>query len=198
MTRTNRAAIAAAGLYTITASRAALAVEPEPGLPQLDITTWPSQLLWLALVFGCGYLFMWLVVTPKIGSVLEARQARIKRDLADAKRATKKAQNVRESYEAGLEKARDEAAKYARNATAAAAKATAEAEAQSAEKTAKMMGAAEVELAKARTQAENNITAVAAEIAIDVAARLAGVNVTPQQAGTAVRDCAKALKKEAG
>ena len=46
----------------------------EPGLPQLDITTWPSQLFWLVIVFSTGYLVMAKIVIPKIGAVLEERR----------------------------------------------------------------------------------------------------------------------------
>ena len=45
----------------------------EPGLPQLDIDTWPSQLFWLVVLFGVGYLVMAKMVTPRIGAVLEER-----------------------------------------------------------------------------------------------------------------------------
>ena len=41
------------------------------GLPQLDITTWPSQVFWLVVVFAIGYVFISRMVTPKIGSFLK-------------------------------------------------------------------------------------------------------------------------------
>ncbi|MDA0332531.1 MAG: hypothetical protein O3C30_05120, partial [Proteobacteria bacterium] len=45
------------------------------GLPQLDISTWPSQLFWLVVLFTAGYTLMAKFVTPRIGSVLEERRA---------------------------------------------------------------------------------------------------------------------------
>ena len=33
------------------------------GLPQMDITTFPSQLFWLVITFAILYIFMWRVVT---------------------------------------------------------------------------------------------------------------------------------------
>ena len=58
-------------------SLAHAAGDSEPGLPQLKVETWPSQLFWLAVIFAVGYIFMSRVVTPRIGSVLEERRERL-------------------------------------------------------------------------------------------------------------------------
>ncbi|HEX2524973.1 MAG TPA: hypothetical protein VHL31_01560 [Geminicoccus sp.] len=65
------------------------------GLPQLDASTFPSQIFWLAVSF---LLLFWLFRTkalPRVGAVLETRQNRI---AADLDRATK----LREEAEAAL------------------------------------------------------------------------------------------------
>ena len=51
------------------------------GLPQLDITTWPSQLFWLVVTFVIGYFLISLLVAPSISSVLENRSNKISDDL---------------------------------------------------------------------------------------------------------------------
>ena len=55
------------------------------GLPQLDISTWPNQLLWLAATFLVSYLLMAKVITPRIGTVLNNRRQTIFDDLKRAK-----------------------------------------------------------------------------------------------------------------
>jgi F-type H+-transporting ATPase subunit b len=69
--------------------------ETSAGLPQLDPSSFPSQIFWLAVSF---LLLFWLFKTkalPRVGEVLESRQDRI---AADLDRATK----LREEAEAAL------------------------------------------------------------------------------------------------
>ena len=46
--------------------------------------TFPSQLLWLAIIFGLFYLFLKRVALPRVGSILEVRSQRIAQDLDQA------------------------------------------------------------------------------------------------------------------
>lgn len=187
------AAVATATLVTGIGTLAHAAGESEPGLPQLKVDTWPSQLFWLAVVFGIGYIFMSRVVTPRIGSVLEERRTRLDDDLTRAREASAEAAQTRTEYEASLEEARADAAEFARKAAAdAQAKADA-AEAKAAKRMATKIGKAETKLAADRAEAEGNITAVAAEAAIDTAAQIAGVKATKAQAEKAVKAVAKDL-----
>ena len=187
------AAVATATLVTSIGTLAHAAGESEPGLPQLKVDTWPSQLFWLAVVFGIGYIFMSRVVTPRIGSVLEERRTRLDDDLTRAREASAEAAQTRTEYEASLEEARADAAEFARKAAVdAQAKADA-AEAKAAKRMATKIGKAETKLAADRAEAEGNITAVAAEAAIDTAAQIAGVKATKAQAEKAVKAVAKDL-----
>ena len=80
------------------------------GLPQLDITTWPSQLFWLVVTFLIGYFFISLLVAPSISSVLENRSTKIADDLETAKQAQDNAKDVYNSYEESLREAKSQAA----------------------------------------------------------------------------------------
>ena len=193
------AAVATATLVAGIGSLAHAAGDSEPGLPQLQVDTWPSQLFWLAVVFGIGYIFMARVVTPRIGSVLEERRTRLDDDLTRAREASAEAAQTRTEYEASLDEARSDAAEFARKAAAdAQAKADA-AEAKAGKRMATKIGKAETKLAADRVEAEGNITAIAAEAAIDTAAQIAGVKATKAQAEKAVKAVAKDLAmQEAG
>jgi F-type H+-transporting ATPase subunit b len=193
------AAVATASLVAGIGSLAHAAGDSEPGLPQLKVDTWPSQLFWLTVVFGIGYIFMARVVTPRIGSVLEERRTRLDDDLTRAREASAEAAQTRTEYEASLDEARSDAAEFARKAAAdAQAKADA-AEAKAGKRMATKIGKAETKLAADRAEAEGNITAIAAEAAIDTAAQIAGVKATKAQAEKAVKAVAKDLAmQEAG
>ena len=193
------AAVATASLVAGIGSLAHAAGDSEPGLPQLKVDSWPSQLFWLTVVFGIGYIFMARVVTPRIGSVLEERRTRLDDDLTRAREASAEAAQTRTEYEASLDEARSDAAEFARKAAAdAQAKADA-AEAKAGKRMATKIGKAETKLAADRAEAEGNITAIAAEAAIDTAAQIAGVKATKAQAEKAVKAVAKDLAmQEAG
>ena len=163
------------------------------GLPQLDITTWPSQVFWLVVVFAIGYVFISRMVTPKIGSVLEERRDRLEDDLGRAREASAEASQVRADYEAALESARNEAAEFSRKAANEAQQAADQANAKAAKKMATKVANAETKLAAARAEAEENLVAVATEAAMDTAKQLAGVKATKAQAEKAVKAAAKDL-----
>jgi F-type H+-transporting ATPase subunit b len=169
----------------------------EPGLPQLDISTWPSQLFWLVVLFGAGYLVMSKLVTPRIGGVLEERRNTLDSDLEKARNATTNATKIRADYESELEKVRNKAAEYAKQAAAEAAKKADDAGAKIANRLADKVAKAEVKLAEAKSSAISNLSDVAAEAAVEAVAALAGIKTTRAQAGKiAVSITTKQAKKE--
>ena len=170
----------------------------EPGLPQLDISTWPSQLFWLVVLFGVGYLVMAKIVTPRIGMVLEERRQTLDLDLAKARTASEDAAKIREKYESDLEKARNEASEFARNAAAEATKMAEEADAKTAKKLADKAAKAEAKLVDAKNAALTNLTEVAAAAAVEAVATVAGIKTTASAAGkTAAAIDARTRKQEA-
>jgi F-type H+-transporting ATPase subunit b len=170
----------------------------EPGLPQLDVATWPSQLFWLIILFGAGYVVMAKVVTPLIGTVLEERRQTVDSDLDKARHASAEASTIREKYEADLNKARGEAADVAREAAAEAGKNAEAAEAKTAKKLAEKIAKAEAKLAEAKNSALANLNEVAAAAAVDAVSQVAGLTATAAQAGkTADKIVAGMTKQEA-
>ena len=153
----------------------------EPGLPQLDIDTWPSQLFWLVVLFGAGYLVMAKMVTPRIGAVLEDRRKTLDGDLEKARNASAEAAKIRADYESDLEKARSGAAEYAKQAAAEATKKADDADAKIAKKLANKVAKAEAKLAEAKTSAMANLNDVAADAAIAAVASLTGIKASSAQ-----------------
>lgn len=77
--------------------------------PPFDSSTYPSQLLWLAITFGLFYYIMAKVVLPRIGGILEDRRDRIAGDLAEAERLKRETDEAIAAYEQALAEARKKA-----------------------------------------------------------------------------------------
>ena len=166
------------------------------GLPQLDITTWPSQLFWLIVLFASGYIIMAKLVTPRIGAVLEERRAKLDDDLGKARAASEKAAQTRAEYEADLDAVRSAAAETAKTAAAESVKKAEAGEAKIAKKLADKVAKAEAKLATARSDALNNLNNVAAEAAMVAVAQLADIKTTAAQAGKTADKLASQMAKQ--
>lgn len=178
----------AAGIAGLAASSApALAAEGGgAGLPQLDPTTFASQIFWLAVTFIVLYLLMSRVALPRVRDVLEERERRITDDLEKAQRLKDESEAVLAEYEKALADARANAqAMFAQAAEQANAEA-AKRQQDMAQKLAKQLETAESRVQAAKAAALDNIRQVAIEVARDAAARLTGSDVGEDDAAKAV------------
>ena len=192
----NRLTAIAVALPAFMPTKAFAAGASEPGLPQLDIATWPSQLFWLVVLFAAGYLVMAKIVTPRIGAVLEERRQTVDGDLEKARAASADAAKIRADYESDLEKARIEAAEFAKQAAMEATKKAEVADAKIAKKLADKVGAAEAKLAEAKASAMANLNDVAAEAAMVAVASLAGIKTSSAKANKTASSIATKLAKQ--
>ena len=96
-------------------------------LSALRRSTFPSQLLWLAITFGLFYLFLKRAMLPRIGNILEVRGDRIAGDLDQAARLKGEADAAVAAYEQELAEAKAKANAIGQQARDAA-KAEADAE----------------------------------------------------------------------
>ncbi len=79
------------------------------GLPQLDASSWPSQLFWLAVTFAILYLLMSSYFLPRIGTAIEERRDRIADDLDKAAESRRMAEEAEAAYNRSLADARAKA-----------------------------------------------------------------------------------------
>ena len=79
------------------------------GLPQLDFTTFPSQIFWLAVTVFVLFQLMSKVALPRIASVLEERADAIADDLDRAEEFKRKASEAEDAYQQALLDARAKA-----------------------------------------------------------------------------------------
>ncbi len=143
-------------------------------MPQLDISTYAPQLVWLAVTFIVLYVLMAKVALPRVGDVLEERQQRIADDLDQAEKLKLDAEKVLADYEAALAAARSKAHVIAAEmhekmaAEAAERKARIEAELSAKAKE------AEAGIMEARARAMSHVREVAQEVTREIVAKLAG------------------------
>ena len=78
-------------------------------MPQLDPTSFPSQLFWLAVCFGTMLLVLSVFVLPRITRTLTARQGQIEGDLQAAEKLRADAEVALAAYDAALQQARNNA-----------------------------------------------------------------------------------------
>jgi len=165
---------------------AAPAMAAEKGMPQLDFSTYPPQLFWLAVTFIALYALMVRVALPRIGGMIEERRSRIASDLDRAQELKDDTDRAIAAYESELAEARGKAhaiVQEKRNEL------TAEIDGERAsldkEIAAKVMKA-EKAIASARDKALGQVGDVAAGLAGDIVAQLAGLKVTKADVARAV------------
>jgi F-type H+-transporting ATPase subunit b len=155
-------------------------------MPQLDISTWPPQLFWLAVTFIALYFVISRVAIPRTGGVIALRKSTIDGDLASAQKLKIETENAVKSYEAALADAKAKA-----NAIATENRNTlnAEIEAERAKLDAALgakIATAEKKVAASRDKALQEVAGMAADIAIQIVQQLTGAKVTKAAAAAAV------------
>jgi F-type H+-transporting ATPase subunit b len=161
-------------------------------MPQLNPLDWAPQIIWLVITFSILYVLMKRVALPRIGSVIEARQARIAGDLETADMLRRETQEAIAAYEQALAEAKAQAHAIAQEASnklkgeVAAERAALERDlaARSAE--------AEKRIHQAKTSALKDVNAVASETASEIVQKLIGVAPSKPEVSAAVA----AVRKE--
>jgi F-type H+-transporting ATPase subunit b len=140
--------------------------------PPFEVSTFPSQLFWLALTFGTVYFLMSKIALPRISDILETRAARIDGDLKAAALMQEKARAAGEAYEKLLADAKANAQLTGQKAKDVASAASAErrkaVEADMVAKVAK----AEAGISDVRDKALGNVASIAADAASDIVMRI--------------------------
>ncbi len=159
-------------------------------MPQISqiAATYASQIFWLLVTFGLLYFVVGRGMVPKIVATVDAREARITGDLAAAEAARQQADRTEESWRVEMDAARA-AALAETNAAKAQAALSAEQQVKAADaELAERLGHHDLAIANAKAEALANLETVSAEAARDLVAKLAGLDVSVDQAAHAVRE----------
>ena len=68
-------------------------------MPQLEITTYPSQIFWLVVSFLILYLIMSRIIIPKISSVIKSRESEIKNNIHISEQMYRDTKIINNEYE---------------------------------------------------------------------------------------------------
>ncbi|MDR2766582.1 MAG: hypothetical protein LBB63_03950 [Holosporaceae bacterium] len=79
-------------------------------MPQLDVATFPSQIFWILLGFSVTYLFIDVVVAPKIRDIMEQRSTFVGDIRGRAEKLKAEAESLRSDSSAALDHVQAEAA----------------------------------------------------------------------------------------
>ena len=143
-------------------------------MPQLDVTTYTSQITWLVITFAALFLVMWRLVVPRIGLVLEARQRRIEDNLDKAQELKTEAQAALAAYEQAMNEARAQAERELAEAAARVSREAAERTAALAARLAADVGAAEQRITRAKEEAVVGVREAVVDVAGTLVERLLG------------------------
>jgi len=155
-------------------------------MPQLDTTTWPPQLIWLAITFLALYYIVSRMIIPRTGGVIHERKTTVANDLAAAQRLKVETDQAVKAYEASLAEARQKAnAIAAENRDRINAEVDADRAKLDAELAAKI-AAAEKSIGETKARALAGIHAMAGDIAAEIVAALTGSKATKTDIAAAV------------
>jgi F-type H+-transporting ATPase subunit b len=155
-------------------------------MPQLDVSTFPSQIFWLIVCFAALYFIMAKLAMPKIEAVVEERRRRIEGNLEKAAQMKEEAEAVIAAYEKALADARHQAQLTMKETSDRLAAIAAERQRQANAVIAERTSAAEQRIAAAKAAAMRDLRDLAVDVARAAAARLIGVAVDDVEAGAAV------------
>jgi len=159
--------------------------------PPLQVETYASQLVWLALTFVALYLLMSRVALPRIGSIIADRKQHIEGDFADAERLKKDADAALAAYETSLAEARNRAQALASETRAREAAAAESARKALDAKLNATIADAEKTIAGRRSAAMTNVQGIATDAATAIVQRLTGAAPASREVEAAVADVLK-------
>jgi len=143
--------------------------------PPFDPSTFPSQLVSLAIAFVALYLIVSRVALPRVGGVIDARQKAIEGDLAQAQKLKDESEAALKAYESELAAARSRAQAISAE-TREKLNAASDAERKTLEdQLAHKLADAEKTIAATRTSAMSNVRSIAADAAAAIVQRLTGI-----------------------
>ena len=144
------------------------------GMPQIDPSSYPNQIIWLLIALVAIYFILSRVALPRIGAVLAERQGTITNDVAAAEELKLKAAEAEKAYDKALADARAESGRIAAETRAEIQgeldEAIARADAEIAEKSA----GSEARINEIRAGAMQSVDEIARDTAEAIVAALGG------------------------
>ncbi len=163
----------------------------EIGFPQMDFTTYPSQMFWLAVMFTAMYLLMSKVALPSVEKVKLARKSIQDTDLDKAEKLNNKADGLKSEYEQEMDEARKKSSETISVAEEAISDKINKAQEKMLKKTSERFEKALIEIAKIQEETLQSIEDISADISIEISKQVAEIitnNADAKKVVTAIKD----------
>lgn len=157
------------------------------GFPQLNPSSYASQLFWLAIAFVVLYLLMSRIALPRIAEVLDLRHKQREGNLSRAEELQAETTKVKDAYEEALAQAQDDAQKRLAAAEQDIADMLSRENAKFTEEARKRVAQSDEAISKAKAEALAKLPEVAADIAADIVGKVAALNVSKADAQKVVQ-----------
>lgn len=168
------------------------AAESTGGMPQLDPTSYPSQIFWLIVTFGCLYAIMSTLVLPRLGGTIEERRDRIADDFDQAADFKRQAEEAEAAYEAGLADAKAKARAIAAETRDKLNEELAELQHEADERVAADVEAAEARIAAMKSDAAAKVREAATDTTRALVEALIDETPTPEAVASALDQAQRA------
>lgn len=157
-------------------------------MPQLDVSTFPSQLFWLFISFTCLYIFTQRVTMPRLSKILDARRQRIEASIHRADELKKNADKIRQEFEDVLNTARNQAHDNVMQMINRVAVESSQSKNELNVKTLESIKSSELRIEKQKTQALDEIKEVAEKIATLTVEKFIGQKIDSKSVDTVINE----------
>ncbi len=161
------------------------------GMPQLDPTSYPSQIFWLIIAIAVLYWLLAKRALPRVADILETRQDRIAADLDRAQGLRQEAQEAMAQHEKLVADAQSRARAELDAANDRIRADAARQEAELERSLQRQLAEADERIAAAREEALKALEDVARDASREAVGRLVGVDISSEEAARAVADARK-------
>ena len=161
------------------------------GLPQLDFTTYPTQIFWMFVFFIILYIFFAKRTLPEISSSVETRREQVENDLGDAQKLKDEAEEIRSKYEAALHDAKEQASKLFQEIEDDIKSGQSSRLEAFKDRSTKLVQETEARIEKATESAMADTQSIAAEVASVAAEKIVGIPTDLKKAESLVKNIQK-------
>lgn len=157
------------------------------GLPQMDPTTFSSQIFWMFVFFFVLYILMAKLALPRVGRIVTGRKNKIMSDLNAADEIRTQTEEVRTYHEQAVHKSHEDAHELMVKLQTEILEKNAEAHDKLDKDIALKEAQSEKVIAEAKAKAMTGIEKAATSIAVEIANKIGGIAVNDNDVAEAVK-----------